>query len=222
MYTPTEDTKVDLVRPVFDECESPSDPLPSLAPCDEEDDDTRLLSRLSWPEPPRSLSERPRQEDARPAQLSRSVDGISRSVFISGGGKTPAFWCGLAAALSVAVFLSFVLNRIRSQPSSTEDVNASVPATRPIGAPGATDPTPSSPVGTATSEPPNHPPVAVPTKAPIDVTMLPRVPRAPPTNRFRRPTVPSVRAQTPAKVAAPAAAVPPSTPVADPVIDDGF
>jgi hypothetical protein len=219
MCTPTEDTRVDIVPPVFDG-EAHDEPLPSLVPADEEEDDeTRLLSRLSWPEPPRSLSERPRQGDARPAQLSRSVGGISHSVFTSSGGKTPTFWCGLAAAVLVAACLSVVLTRTRSQPSATLDVNARVPAAGPVGAPGATHPTLPSPVS-------NRAPVAVPTKPPIDVTMLPLAPRAPPTNRFRRPSsMPSGRTKTQAKVATPSAPAPQTTqptPVVDTVIDDGF
>src|SRR5882757_1923139 len=136
MSTPTEDTRVDIVRPLFDGCDANGEPLPSLvAPSDEEDDDTILQARLSWPEPPRSLSERPKPMNALPAKLSRSVDGISRSVFISGGSKTTAFWRGLAAAVCVAAFLSVVLTRTRSQPSATLDVNAKVPATGPVTTP---------------------------------------------------------------------------------------
>jgi len=80
MDTPTEETRVDIIRPVVEGCDDLGEPFPCAALADDDDDDpeTILLSRLAWPEPPRSLSERPKPMPARPA-LSRSVGGLSRS-----------------------------------------------------------------------------------------------------------------------------------------------
>jgi hypothetical protein len=218
MPAPTDDTRVDLRRPIFD---SPSTPipaaiLPDLEPEEEDDAATIQLSRLAWPEPPIKLAER--------ARIVRTDGGVSRTAApVVVREMRPTYWRGLAVAMILAALISVFVPRPRSQPRAAVETT---PQPRAIATAIAPQPAVTMPppliitVGTPPSAVTAAPPAS---KPPVPVTKLPvaRAPVAAP--RAKAPSAPAVRpkpASPSATRSAPASK--PAASSAEAVVDDGF
>jgi hypothetical protein len=211
----TDDTRVDLRRPIFD---APSTPipaavLPDLEPDDEDDAATIQLSRLNWPEPPLRLAE--------PKRLVRTDGGVATTAApMSLLDQRPTFWRGLAVAVILAATFSVFVPRPRAQ---THAVIASAP---PKAVAAAQAPQPAAPMPpliiTVGTPPSASTAVAAAPKTPVSVTKLP-VARAPVAPSRPRPSVSVVTTRAKPAAPAPRATLAKSTPSApDAVVDDGF
>jgi len=220
MPEPTEDTKVDLRRPIFD---VPSTPIPAavmpdLEPDDDEGDDaaTIQLSRLAWPEPPMKLAERPR--------LIRTDGGVTKTASMGLREQRPTYWRGLAIAVILAASISVFVPRPHSQPRASADAPLQLRPTATAVAPQPATPMPPPLIITVGTPPSALTAAPPPSKPPVSVTKLPiaRAPVAAP--RAKAPARPVARpkpaAPAPASRATPASR-PPAFSAAT-VVDDGF
>jgi hypothetical protein len=222
----TDDTRVDLRRPIFD---APSTPipaavLPDLEPDEEDDAATIQLSRLNWPEPPLRLAERPR--------FVKTDGGVTAPAApMSLLDQRPTFWHGLAVAVILAATFSVFVPRSRTQTRAATDASA---PPKPVAAAPAPQPQPMPPLIITVGTPPSVITAAAPVgvapkstvvaaapKAPVPVTKLPvaRPSVAPSRPRPSLPVVTRAKPATPAPRATLAKSAPSSS---DAVVDDGF
>jgi hypothetical protein len=160
-----DETMADSKRPTSTRAASTSARPPwmlgSNAPAEpEESDSARTISRLPWPEPPRSLRARPHTK----------TDGIALSRTIGGSGARLSSWFGHGVALSAAAIIGFFLMRAPRQ-ASVAAATPPHPTETSVLAPRATP----SPGTTAEAAPPSAESPRS-TKPPIDVTSLPAAP----------------------------------------------
>jgi hypothetical protein len=216
----TDDTRVDLRRPIFD---VPSTPIPAavmpdLEPDDELDDAATIqLSRLAWPEPPLSLAERPK--------LVRTDGGLTAltAARVNLLEQRPTFWRGLAIAVILAAGISIFVPR----PHATTHAAAPTAPPRPTATAIAPPAAPMPPLFITVGTPPSANTVTAPpaTKPAVPVTKLPtvRAPAPPPRPKATPAARPAPRPKTatpPAATRASASKGPAFS--ADTVVDDGF
>lgn len=221
MHDHTDDTRVDRWRPTSSESAEPGevtqDAPPELDMDFGDEEDTVLLSRLAWPEPPRSLGERQSVARNDGTALARSLPGAQQV-------QRLAFWQGLFGAVIVAASISIFIPRLRSRSAAPPTITYA--HTRTTAAP----PEPASVslpplfvnVETESSASTRQTAPAS-SKPPIEVSKLPvaaRTPVSPPRNK--RPSKPQSRPKPAATSAVGTAGERGSMFAAGTAIDDGF
>jgi hypothetical protein len=218
LQTYTDDTKVDAPPRSFAEGDAadvePFDPrLEQTLPGDMGDDDdnedaeTMMLSRLPWPEPPRSLAER--------RALTKTDDGLARSIISPRNDPRALYWRLLGGAVILMACASVFLPRSSAQSTAPATNSMAIPT---VAAKAQPAPLPPLIITVGTPRPTSDTSAS---KTTIDTQSLPVPARAP----VAAPPAPK-RASPPAPRARPASPSPlpksKATRKNEVMIDDGF
>jgi hypothetical protein len=219
----TEDTRVDFRSPASlarDAADEPTrEAYDTVADLDDDAPTVHLGQRLPWPEPPRTLSERPRlivtQRGDRTA-LSRSVGPALTS--------RPDSWFIVIGAILIAGISVFLARPPRSTPVVNAATSMPVSAPVQVRAPAPLPPPLVITVGTPPQGDRNLV-ASPPPRAPISVSKLPLAPRAPTASPVKRTSKPVLRMKgvsSPPSAARSSASSQPAKVSTGNAIDDGF
>jgi len=232
----TDDTRVDLKRSTLADGDAPAaaaEVAPETMPemtlpgglgvddDDEGDAETIMLSRLPWPEPPRSLADRMLAERR---ALTRTDDGLANSIISLRNDPRAVYWRLLGGAVIVMACASVLLPRPSAQPAAAPAVAAQAaaiatprPAPQPlppliitVGTPVQPKPAADTATTKTTIDPMNLPPATTRAAAAPPAPKRVTTPAAPAPRTKPTPAAPRPKAKSAAKSSS------------EVVVDDGF